>query len=230
MSSKKQIVLELKDIKKSFQSGKRWLKILNGVDLKVHAGERVAIVGQSGSGKSTLLQIAGLLDKPSEGKVQFREANVGDASDNTKAELRREQFGFVYQFHHLLPEFTALENVLMPARLGNQMGMHEAVGRARELLIDLGLAERINHYPAHLSGGEQQRVAIARALMNKPSILFADEPTGNLDPATADSVFSLFQKLAGQHKLAVVMVTHNQELAKSCDSIYRMQEGHLVKA
>lgn len=230
MSNKKQIILELKDIKKSFQSGKRWLRILDGVDLKVHTGERVAIVGQSGSGKSTLLQIAGLLDKPTEGQVHFREANVGAASDNTKANLRREQFGFVYQFHHLLPEFTALENVLMPARLGNSMGMTEAVSRARELLIELNLAERANHYPAELSGGEQQRVAIARALMNRPSVLFADEPTGNLDPATADSVFKLFQKLAENHKLAVVMVTHNLDLAKSCDTIYRMKEGHLVKA
>lgn len=230
MSNKKQLILELKDVKKSFQSGKRWLKVLSGVDLKVYAGESVAIVGQSGSGKSTLLQIAGLLDKPSEGSVRFREANVGEASDNTKANLRREQFGFVYQFHHLLPEFTALENVLMPARLGNQMGMAEATGRARELLIELNLAERMHHHPTELSGGEQQRVAIARALMNRPSVLFADEPTGNLDPATADSVFKMFRKLADSHKLAVIMVTHNYELAKSCDHVYRMQEGLLVKA
>lgn len=230
MSHKKTLLLELKDVHKSFQSGKKLLRILTGVNLQLHVGERMAIVGQSGSGKSTLLQIAGLLEKPTRGQVRFRDANVNDTSDNTKASVRRDQFGFVYQFHHLLPEFTALENVMMPARLSRHLSLSEATTRAHNLLAELGLSTREHHHPAELSGGEQQRVAIARALMNKPAILFADEPTGNLDPSTADQVYALFQQLANQHQLAVVMVTHNHTLAQSCDSVYLMADGHLVKA
>ncbi|MBI1362748.1 MAG: ATP-binding cassette domain-containing protein [Proteobacteria bacterium] len=216
--------MQLVGISKAFRQPSGTLEILKNVNLDLHPGKKVAIVGQSGSGKSTLLQIAGLLDKPTAGEVRLDGASVTPLGDTQKAHLRNKTFGFVYQYHHLLAEFTALENVMMPALIGNK-NARDAQRMAEGLLEAVGLTERMAHHPAHLSGGEQQRVALARALMNKPRVLLADEPTGNLDPHSADAVFNLFTQLADKDGLSVLMVTHNTELAKKCDVVYTMREG-----
>jgi lipoprotein-releasing system ATP-binding protein len=216
-------MLELVNITKRFAAGGVTLDILKGANLTLPKGQQVAIVGPSGSGKSTLLHIAGLLDSPTSGEVKLDGKVVSTLSDNAKAALRSKTFGFVYQYHHLLPEFTALENVMMPARIAGRTEPQ----RAKDLLARVGLSERLGHFPTQLSGGEQQRVALARALMNKPAVLFADEPTGNLDPATAGGVFDLFHDLAATDGLTVLLVTHNEALAARCSAAYRMNGGHL---
>lgn len=220
-------VLRLNAVKKSYDTQADHLEVLCGVDLQVEAGQRVAVVGQSGSGKSTLLHITGLLDTPSAGAVLMNGEDVSTAKDKHRSQLRAEHLGFVYQEHHLMPDFTALENVMMPQRFNAKFQHSICEERARHLLETVGLKERILHFPNELSGGEKQRVAIARALMSQPKLLLADEPTGNLDPHTAEDVFALFNKLVKEEGMAMLMVTHNHELAASCDRVYEMADGIL---
>lgn len=223
----KDAVLSLKGIGRWYGDGEGKIEVLRGVDLEIPSGKSIAIVGPSGSGKSTLLHVAGLLDKPDEGEVLVDGKDVFKLGDDAIAGLRNATCGFVYQFHHLLREFSALENVEMPARIG---GKKVDAGRAKELLEAVGLGHRVTHYPHQLSGGEQQRVAIARALMNKPKLLLADEPTGNLDPHKADEVVEILFDLVKREGMSALIVTHNMELAKKCDFVYRMDDGVLRKA
>ncbi len=217
-------VLELRGITRSFLQGGQKLEVLRGIDLTIRRGEIVALVGASGSGKSTLLQIAGLLDTPSGGEIIIEGINASRANDNERTKLRLKHLGFIYQFHHLLPEFSALENIAIPQMVAG-IAYDKATERAKELLATLGLEPRAAHRPAALSGGEQQRVAIARALANNPSLIFADEPTGNLDPKTAESVFALFIELARSRGFSAVVATHNLELAQRMDRVVTLQNG-----
>jgi len=217
-------VLHLDDIERRYTQGDATLFILNGATLSVWAGESVALIAPSGAGKSTLLHIAGLLEHPSAGEVWVGERATSRLSDAERTAIRREQIGFVYQAHHLLPEFSALENVMLPQMIFG-LARSEARSRATELLEFLGLGKRLEHRPAELSGGEQQRVAIARAVANAPRILLADEPTGNLDPHTADHVFGTLQKLVRASGLAAVVATHNLDLAGRMDRRVTIREG-----
>ncbi|GAB4119296.1 MAG: ABC transporter ATP-binding protein [Rhodothalassiaceae bacterium] len=205
-------VLELSGIFKHFKQGGRTLEVLNGVDLVLERGEIVALMGQSGAGKSTLLHIAGLLERPDAGAVRVSGRALESANDGLRTLVRLKDIGFVYQFHHLLPEFSALENVAMPMRIMGRR-THDAERQARSLLARVGLADRLDHRPAQLSGGEQQRVAIARALANDPKILLADEPTGNLDEGTAERVMAMLLEIARERELAALIATHNPGLA-----------------
>jgi lipoprotein-releasing system ATP-binding protein len=198
--------------------------VLRGADLVVYPGQSVALVAPSGAGKSTLLHLAGLLEKPDAGEVFVADAATSTMSDDARTALRRAHIGFVYQFHHLLPEFSAIENIALPQMI-NGLSKTEAQARARELLAYLGLAERATHRPAELSGGEQQRVAIARAVANAPAILLADEPTGNLDPRTADHVFGTLKTLVKATGLAAIIATHNMELAAQMDRRVTIRDG-----
>lgn len=218
--------LELKGIHHTYHQGEEDINVLHGIDLKVMPGEIVALVGQSGAGKSTLLQIAGLLESPTSGIVLMHGEDASTASDDRRTELRRLYAGFVYQFHHLQPEFTALENVMLPMIIAGK-AKSEARIRAEELLTTLKLSHRIKHRPLKLSGGEQQRVAIARALANKPKILIADEPTGNLDPYTSDIVFEELQTLTRTMGIAALIATHNMELAKKMTRQVYLKDGKL---
>lgn len=220
-------VLELKGISRWYGEGAGKVDVLKGVDLAIPAGKSVAIVGPSGSGKSTLLHVAGLLDRPDAGEVLVGGMDVAKLNDDNVAGIRNASCGFVYQFHHLLREFTALENVFLPMTIG---GKKPDMARAEALLKAVGLGHRMGHYPSQMSGGEQQRVAIARALMNQPKLLLADEPTGNLDPHTADEVVDMLFGLIKNEGMSALIVTHNMELAGKCDLVYRMDEGHLAKA
>jgi lipoprotein-releasing system ATP-binding protein len=217
-------VLELRDIRRSFKQGGQKLEILKGVNLSIARGEIVALLGPSGCGKTTLLQIAGLLENPSEGDVFISGKKVAGGADKLRTDLRRTQIGFVYQFHHLLPDFTALENLLLPQYIADVTGK-EARGHALKLLESVGLLKRAEHYPSQMSGGEQQRVAIARALVNRPALLLADEPTGNLDPDTAEDVFKTMLQTIRTLKIGALVVTHNAELAKRMDRILRLKDG-----
>ena len=221
--------LQLTDIKRDFRQGARVLEVLRGVDLTVSPGEIVALVAPSGAGKSTLLQIAGLLDTPTAGTVSVGGRDVGALGDDARTAARRDLLGFVYQFHHLLPEFSALENVAIPQWAA---GRSKAVGaeRAETLLGRVGLAERLSHRPAELSGGEQQRVAICRALANAPRVLLADEPTGNLDPETSGRVFDMLLEVVRETGLAALIATHNHDLAKRMDRTVRLEAGQIVGA
>ena len=219
--------LELRGVKRSFIVGETSLEVLKGADLRIQRGEIVALVGPSGAGKSTLLHIAGLLEQPTGGDVLIGGALAAQLKDRERTRLRREEIGFVYQFHHLLPEFTALENVVLPQLIGGTK-RGEAEAKAKDLLTRLGLAERLEHRPSRLSGGEQQRVAIARAMANKPRILFADEPTGNLDPRTAKRVFEEFLGLARAEGVAALIATHNLQLAGKMDRAVLLHEGKLI--
>ncbi len=203
------------------------LEILKGVDLEIQAGEIVAIVGSSGAGKTTLLQVLGTLTSPNKGDILYNVKNISNLKANQLASFRNNNIGFIFQFHHLLPEFTAIENVSLPALIRG-MSKHVADLEAKKLLERLGLSNRLNHKPSELSGGEQQRVATARALINKPQIIFADEPSGNLDSATADSLHNLFFELRDEFKQTFVIVTHNRELAKRCDRCLEMKDGKIV--
>ena len=218
--------IQLQNIERRFRQGGRTLDVLTGASLTLQAGEVVGLLGQSGSGKSTLLQIAGLLEKPDAGEVVVEGAPAGPLSDNERTRLRRRRLGFVYQFHYLLPEFSAEENVMLPLRIA-QADKDEAHETARDLLDRLGLADRLSHRPMQLSGGEQQRVAIARALANSPSILLADEPTGNLDEATAERVLNVFLELAQERRVAAIVATHNTELARRMDRVVLLKDGRL---
>jgi len=218
-------VLAAKALVKRYQSGERVLEVLRGLDIEVVAGEAVAIVGDSGVGKSTLLHILGGLDLPDEGSVAFQGRETVTSQGGELAEYRNRHVGFIFQFHHLLPEFTALENVEMPFRIGRRPG-HPS-GPAREMLMRLGLADRISHRPSALSGGEQQRVAIARAVAPGPAIVLADEPTGNLDPGTGAAVFGLLRELQRERGFALVVATHSGRVAHGCDRMLRLTEGRL---
>ena len=222
-------VLGLAGVHRTFRQGPDALEVLRGVDLQVRAGEIVALVGPSGSGKSTLLHIAGLLEPPDVGEVAISEKSCSGMNDDARTAMRREHLGFVYQYHHLLPEFTALENVAIPSIVAG-FGRSQARARARELLGWLGLEEREKHRPGKLSGGEQQRVAIARALAAGPALLLADEPTGNLDPVTASDVFEVLLKLVRGAGLAALVATHNPDLASRMDRVVRLEDGRLVEA
>ena len=219
--------LELQFVVQTFHQAETPLEVLRGVNLTVEAGEIVALVGPSGSGKSTLLQIAGLLEHPQSGEVIVKGEGVKDLSDDRRTEIRRQELGFVYQYHHLLAEFSARENIIIPQMIA-QTDKQPARARADELLEIMGLTDRATHRPARLSGGEQQRVAIARALANKPNILLADEPTGNLDPTTADGVFNLLTDLVKRTGVGALIATHNPNLANRMDRIVSLEDGVLV--
>ncbi len=210
---------------KSYRNGPRTIEVLRGVDLTVREGESVAIVGDSGVGKSTLLHLLGGLDRPDRGEFVFRGEHVFGGNADDLAEYRNRNIGFVFQLHHLLPEFTAQENVEMPFRIGRRPGGAHA---ARELLVRLGLEQRLTHRPSELSGGEQQRVAIARALVTRPALILADEPTGNLDPGTGRRVFGVLRELQRELSFALVLASHSERLARGCERILRLEEGRLV--
>ncbi len=203
--------------------------VLRGVDLSLNAGEMVALVAPSGAGKSTLLHIAGLLDAPDEGEVAVGNEVLSGRSDRRRTNARRRDIGFVYQFHHLLPEFTALENIVLP-QMANGVGKAEAEARGLALLTQVGVEHRADHRPAALSGGEQQRVAFCRALANAPRVMLADEPTGNLDPGTSDQVFAALMDLVRGTGLSALVATHNMELAARMDRVVRLEDGVLVAA
>jgi len=218
--------LVIRGLERRFISGGKVLEVLRGLDLSLRPGEVVGLVGPSGSGKSSLLHAAGLLERPSGGEVLVNGVDAWALSERARTDLRREALGFVYQFHHLLPEFSALDNVAMP-RLIAGADRASARAEAERLLRLMGLAERLTHQPAQLSGGEQQRVAIARALANQPTVLLADEPTGNLDPRTADVVFEALRAVCRQEGAAALIATHNLELAQRCDRTLALQDGAL---
>jgi len=221
--------LELRGIARSYPEGKGVLEVFSGLDLAVRSGEIVALVGQSGSGKSSLLHIAGLLEQPTAGDVYIAGQKCNGLDDMARTRIRRIGIGFVYQFHHLLPEFTALENVMMPQMIAGATP-EAAAQRAREVLGKLGLAARLEHRPAELSGGEQQRVAIARAIANRPLLLLADEPTGNLDPATAAQVQEELLRLIREEGLGALVATHNLDLAGGMSRIARLAGGRIIEA
>jgi lipoprotein-releasing system ATP-binding protein len=218
--------LELRGVRRVFRQAGTELKVLDGVDLVLRQGEVVALVGPSGAGKSTLLHVAGLLERPDGGAVLIDGEDCGSLSDERRTLLRRSEIGFVYQYHHLLPEFSALENVMLPQMIAG-IARARARGKAAELLDRVGLASRRSHRPARLSGGEQQRVAVVRALANDPRVLLADEPTGNLDHATGDSVMNTLLDLVRRTGLATLIATHNLELARRLDRIVGLEDGRL---
>jgi lipoprotein-releasing system ATP-binding protein len=218
--------LELRHVARSYSEGENRLDVFLDVSIKVHAGEIVALVGQSGSGKSSLLHIAGLLEAPTAGEVYVAGQNCTSLDDGSRTRIRRIGIGFVYQFHHLLPEFSALENVMMPQLIAGAEKT-AARGRAQQLLERFGLAKRVEHRPAELSGGEQQRVAIARALANRPLLLLADEPTGNLDPKTSDQVHAEFLRVIAEEGVGALVATHNVELARRMTRLVKLENGVL---
>jgi lipoprotein-releasing system ATP-binding protein len=221
-------VLHLERLERAYTQGNRRIDVLKGTSASFYAGETVALLGPSGAGKSTLLHIAGLLERPDRGSVLINGVDCGKLSDNEQTRMRRMEVGFVYQFHHLLPEFSALENVVLP-QLILGLARSEAETRGKEMLKSLGLEERWDHRPAQLSGGEQQRVAIARAVANDPKVLLADEPTGNLDPPTAERVFQQLLKLVRQSGVTAVVATHNLDLAARMDRTLRLMNGVLIE-
>jgi lipoprotein-releasing system ATP-binding protein len=213
-------------VTKTYQDGVRRVEVLRGIHLTVEAGEMVAIVGPSGSGKSTLLHLLGALDRPDVGTVEIGGQSLAALSGAKIAAFRNRTLGFVFQFHQLLPDFTALENVMLPGRIAG-MEPRKVLENARRLLAEVGLAERLEHFPNQLSGGERQRVALCRALALEPPLLLADEPTGNLDPASGDAVFQLLLDLQARHRTTGILVTHNPEIAQRCTRILRLDGGVL---
>ncbi|HEX6072260.1 MAG TPA: ABC transporter ATP-binding protein [Sphingomicrobium sp.] len=219
-------VLVTRGLQRSFKQGDLTIEVLRGADLQVAPGEIVALVGPSGSGKSTMLQAVGLLEGGFKGSIRLQGQEAAELDDNGRTRLRRELLGFVYQFHHLLPEFNAVENVILP-QLVRDKNPDEARARAEQLLSALGLSQRLDHRPSKLSGGEQQRVAVARALANRPPLILADEPTGNLDEHTADAVLAEFLRLVRGEGSAALVATHNERLAAKMDRVVRLHEGRL---
>ncbi len=224
----KPAVLSLAGLTRRYKSGEGQLVVLDGVDLDIAPGEVVGLIGPSGSGKSSLLHAAGLLEKPTAGDVRIDGADAWSLSDAARTEIRRDRIGFVYQFHHLLPEFDALYNVALPALIAGRP-RREALAEAERLLGVMGLSERIHHQPAQLSGGEQQRVAVARAMVNNPILILADEPTGNLDPDTSTVVFAALTDLVRNEGAAALIATHNMELARYMDRVMALDHGKLVR-
>lgn len=227
MSSSNEIIASLIDVRRSFQQGDITIEVLRGVNLNVRAGELIALLGPSGTGKSTLLQALGLLEGGFSGSIKIDGEETHGLGPDAHTIIRREKLGFVYQFHHLLPDFNALENVTLPQMIAG-VDQHAATQRASELLTALGLGARLEHRPSQLSGGEQQRVAVARALANKPRLVLADEPTGNLDEHTADVVLGEFMVMIRNQGSAAVVATHNERLAKKMDRIVRLHDGVLT--
>lgn len=227
MNDKK--IISCQNISKRFKEGKLDVEVLRGITLDIHAGEKVAIVGSSGSGKSTLLHILGGLDLPSEGSVQILGQDIAKLSDTQRGVLRNKSLGFIYQFHHLLPEFTALENVAMPLLIGGEK-VADATKKASDILGKVGLGKRLNHKPGQLSGGERQRAAIARALVTNPQAVLADEPTGNLDHKTAMHIFDLMQGLNQEMQTAFIIVTHDMQLAEKMDKVYNLIDGNFTES
>ena len=221
-------LLELRGLSKTYNTGTSQLEVLRGIDLDLQAGTTTALIGASGAGKSTLLHLLGALDRPTSGTVSFRGENIFDKNDRQLAAFRNRSIGFVFQFHHLLPEFTALENVMMPALIG-RIPRAEARKTAESLLEDVGLGQRMTHRPGELSGGEQQRVAIARALALEPELLLADEPTGNLDMKTSDGIHAMLTELQIKKGLTLVIVTHNERLAAAMGTTIHLLDGRVEK-
>jgi len=224
-------MLEAKDIHKVYKNGNKEIQVLKGVELKITQGQFVAVVGPSGAGKSTLLHILGGLDAPQKGEVLFQGQNLYTLGDAALCRIRNGKIGFVFQFYHLLAEFTVFENVMMPALISHQDTKtpgHQVKEMAAELLDKVGLSERTTHFPNQLSGGEKQRVAIARALVNSPAMLLCDEPTGNLDSKTGGEIMAVIRKINSENKMAVVLVTHNPELAALAGEVYHLKDGTLV--
>lgn len=220
------IVLECQNVIKSYSQGPQLVEVLKGIELQVRAAEHIAIVGASGSGKSTLLNVLGGLDKPDSGQVRVGGEIFSDANDNERGLIRNRQLGFVYQFHHLLPEFTALENVAMPLLIAGQK-KETALASALRLLTQVGLSDRYQHKPSELSGGERQRVAIARALVNNPACVLMDEPTGNLDSDNAGEIQKLMKGLSEERATSFIIVTHDRQLAGTMDKVYQLSHGKL---
>ncbi|MBK9111576.1 MAG: ABC transporter ATP-binding protein [Nitrospira sp.] len=222
-------MIDVVDLYKSFPMGGRELVVLNNINLHIKRGELIAIMGASGAGKSTLLQILGTLDRPTKGTVSFDGQNLFTLTEQEQAEFRNKRVGFVFQFHHLLPEFSALENACLPAMI-QKRDMADVVGEATKLLGEVGLADRLHHKPGELSGGEQQRVSVARALMQQPDLVLADEPTGNLDSHTGDALFTLLRQLNRSRGTTFVIVTHNDKLSSQTNRIVSMQDGMIVSS
>jgi len=220
-------MIKVVNLQKTFSMGTHTLPVLTGINLEIARGEMIAIVGASGAGKSTLLHMLGTLDRPTSGSVLFDGQDVFALPEDAQAEFRNKRIGFVFQFHHLLPEFTALENTFLPALIQNRPE-GDAQAEAIQLLTDVGLSERLHHKPGELSGGEQQRVAVARALMQRPDLVLADEPTGNLDTHTGEALFGLLRKLNKTRGTTFVIVTHNDKLSAQADRIIRMEDGQIV--
>lgn len=219
-------VLSVRGLTRTYETASGGLTVLKGVDLDIVPGELVGLIGPSGSGKSSLLHAAGLLERPTAGEIRIDGEDVGGLDERARTHIRLARIGFVYQFHHLLAEFDARDNVALPLRIAG-VRQSEARVRAEDVLTSLGLGERLTHQPAQLSGGEQQRVAVARALANRPRLLLADEPTGNLDPATSQSVFEALQRLVKETGVAALIATHNMELAGHMDRVFALKDGHL---
>lgn len=221
-------LVQVKNLQRSFNMGNQTVDVLNGITMTIQRGEMVAIIGASGAGKSTLLHILGTLDRPTKGEVLFEGKNMFSASETDLASFRNRRIGFVFQFHHLLPEFTALENAYLPALI-QKIPKHTAIESAKSLLSEVGLSHRFDHKPGELSGGEQQRVAVARALIRQPDLVLADEPTGNLDTHTGEELFALLRKLNQTHETAFIIVTHNEKLSHQTDRLIHLQDGQILE-
>jgi len=222
-----EVILKIEKLNKHYKDKKRDIHILNDLDFEIKKGEFVSVLGKSGSGKTTFLNMIGMLDQPDSGDIYYAGQNVSKAPSSKIDILRNEMLGFIFQFHYLLPEFTALENVMLPGLIGNKKSKDEIEKRAKELLTEMGLNDRLDHKPTELSGGEKQRVAIARAMINEPKIILADEPTGNLDEETSDVIHSLLRKICKEKNQTIIVVTHSTELANITDKRYHLTKGKL---